>query len=940
MSRSITPEPTPPQTITVSSAAGFNAGDLVYFNGSTGDYGTPTPTTQTSVTVPASAPTALLGGIVGSIGSNVGIYGGCATTGFAATLTDGNIVQVYIEPLNNYPSFRIVDTAGTVVVAETVISSVFAQSGNPNIAVTALTGGGFAVVWINSAGGTSNRPTYAVYSNAGVVVSIPQQDLGGTNVGSAGSPIRVKATPSGGFIIAYYAATGTVINARGYNSTGVAAFGWVNLTGGSPTSGVIGLAVRSDGSFLLSVVFSSSSIVYAIWSSAGAAIVGSTSLTTTNGTFSGSTDAACLSDGTTFVITYSITLTAIGDSVAFKFLPTGNVLGPEFYIPYANTKKTVGLYQYGVNVAALTGNKFILTMIAKVQPYYNLCYAVFDSTGACLSGTSGTTSTAAAPVDMSQAYFQFSQSFVTALETPSGFITLYYVNVSVAKSYGMISSTIDVTTYDLVKVTPTTQVVGSVTGTPTVYAPSGSAPLSAAFGLAAGSYTATPTFGALVKNPEIVSTTSTTNIATTTLPDGRVLVAYGTISNSGNLYVAVYSIAGVLTETLTITTGNGYFSAQQSFSKISISALTSGKFVIAYASSSSGYSIKLYSSTFTQIGSTLTVGIPGSVTSEYTASVSGLTGDRYIVMYSGTSNYATYRVYDNTNTQLVGDTVINSADMKELTVCGFSTGGFFVSGRYTTNIQYSATFTNPSGNTFTSQVAFAQVTGISTPLQNGRAIANSSGFVFMPYANGPTSVNVYGANVTANAGWGVAPQLTGLTTVDGTGVGVNGFGMPVAVSRIGSVLQMYVYGTSVALSTTLVPYTTSNFSQVCLTPSYGYNVGIAYIDVNQKLNYAILCGAYNSTQPVTLTSTDPSTAINIYPGTTSASPAIQNTVFTGVALQTVPAGGAGAVQISGPAQLGSTYPAGTTYRAFDHQGQGVPGVKGTITGRAITLEGT
>lgn len=942
MSRSITPAPTPPQTITVSSAAGFNAGDLVYFNGSTGDYGTPTPTTQTSVTVPASASTALLGGLTGSIGNNVGIYGGCATTGFSDILTDGNIVQVYIEPLNNYPSFRIVDTAGTVVVAETVISSVFAQSGNPNIAVTALTGGGFAVVWINSAGGTSNRPTYAVYSNAGVVVSIPQQDLGGTNVGSANSPIRVKATPSGGFIIAYYAATGTVINARGYNSTGVAAFGWVNLTGGSPTSGVIGLAVRSDGSFLLSVVFSSSSIVYAIWSSAGAAIVGSTSLTTTNGTFSGSTDAACLSDGTTFVITYSITLTAIGDSIAFKFLPTGNVLGTEFYIPYANTKKTVGLYQYGVNVAALTGNKFILTMIAKVQPYFNLCYAVFDSTGACLSGTSGTTSTAAAPVDMSQAYFQFSQSFVTALETPSGFITLYYVNVSVAKSYGMISSTINATTYNLVNVTPTTQVVGSVTGTPTVYAPSGSAPLSAAFGLAAGSYTATPTFGALVKNPEIVSTTSTTNIATTTLPDGRVLVAYGTISNSGNLYVAVYSIAGVLTETLTITTGNGYFSAQQAFSKISISALTSGKFVIAYASSSSGYSIKLYSSTFTQIGSTLTVGIPGSVTSEYTASVSGLTGDRYIVMYSGTSNYATYRVYDNTNTQLVGDTVINSGvDMKVLTVCGYSTGGFFVSGRLTTNVQHSATFANPTGNTFTIISAFAAVTGVATAIANVRAIANTNGAVFFGYASSGTVITPYGSAVNAPTTYGSLGSLSSLTAVEGSAVGATGLGTICVTGQISGVMQLSNnFDTNVALNSTLVkPYAASATSQNSMTPSYGYNVGIAYIDINQKVNYMIV-SAYAGPQEVTLTSTDPSTAINIYPGTTSASPAIQNTVFTGVALQTVPAGGAGLVQVSGTAQLGSTYPAGTTYRAFDHQGQGVPGVKGTITGRAITLQGT
>jgi hypothetical protein len=400
----------------------------------------------------------------------------------------------------------------------------------------------------------------------------------------------------------------------------------------------------------------------------------------------------------------------------------------------------------------------------------------------------------------------------------------------------------------------------------------------------------------------------------------------------------VYSITGAFIQTISIAT-NGTSTLQQ-FSKVCISALTSGKFVIAYASGSTTYTVKLYSSTFTQIGSDVNVTCPGGVSSNYGASVSGLTGDRYIIVYSGTSNYPNYRVYDNTNTQLIADTIINAIDMKDLTVCGFSTGGFFVSGRYTTNIQYSATFANPSGNTFAVQVTFNQVTGISTPLQNGRAVANSSGTVFMPYANGATAVVVYGANVTAFTSWNPGPDLTGLTTVDGTGVGVNGFGMPVAVSRIGSVLQMYVYSTSVALSTTLVPYTTSNSSQVSLTPSYGYNVGIAYIDNNQKLNYAILCGAYNSTQSATLTSTDPSTAINIYPGTTSASPAIQNTVFTGVALQTVPAGGAGLVQVNGTAQLGSTYPSTTTYRAFDHQSQGVPGVKGTIVGRAITLQGT
>jgi len=881
----------------------------------------------------------LLGGLTGSVSSSIGIYGACSTNSFTDILTDGNIVQVFFLGGTNEPSFRILSPTGTVVVATTSISATFLLSGTPDIAVTALTGGGFAVAWINSAGGTANRPCYAVYSNAGAVVSVPQQDLGGTNVSNPAYPIRVKATPSGGFIIAYYASTGNVINARGYAANGVAAFSWVNF---STAAGgyIIGLAVRSDGSFLLVGNATTISTVYAIWSSVGAAVVGSTSFASTAGTFNGYTDATCLSDGTTFVI---VTSNAIGQpAVAFRFLPAGNVLGSEFYIPAGNYTGGSGGSTAIVGVTPLSGGKFIIGtgLAAGAGAGYNgyfYCYAVFDSTGTCLSGTTaGTASTAARPVLIPQTFIT-SALHLSFLPSPTGYITAYYPPAASSNAFAMLSSTIDATTYQVINVTPSTQVIGSVTGTPTVYTPSGSAPLSASFGIAAGTYFAGSALGTIVKSPEIVNTTNAVSISTTTLPDGRVLIAY--ILSTSIVNIAVYSITGAFIQTISVASGANV--SFQAFSKVSISALTSGKFVISWTDgNTSVHYVKLYSSTFTQIGSTITINSPSAGTSGYVTSVSGLTGDRYIIMYSGSANFPNYRVYDNTNTQLVGDTVINSADMKELTVCGFSTGGFFVSGRYTTNIQYSATFTNPSGNTFTSQVAFAQVTGISTPLQNGRAIANSSGFVFMPYANGPTSVNVYGANVTANAGWGVAPQLTGLTTVDGTGVGVNGFGMPVAVSRIGSVLQMYVYGTSVALSTTLVPYTTSNFSQVCLTPSYGYNVGIAYIDVNQKLNYAILCGAYNSTQSVTLTSTDPSTAINIYPGTTSASPAIQNTVFTGVALQTVPAGGAGLVQVSGTAQLGSTYPAGTTYRAFDHQGQGVPGVKGTITGRAITLQGT
>jgi len=937
MSRSITPEPTPSQTLTVSTAAGFNAGDLVYFNGSTGDYGTPTPTTQTSVSVPVTGSTALLGGITGANATNVGIYGGCSTSGFSAILTNGNIVQVFFTANTNYPSFRVVSSAGAIVVAETSMSTTFTQSGTPCIAVAALTGGGFAAAWINDTGGTTNRPTYAVYSNAGVVVSAAQQDTGGNGASNPQQEINIKPTPSGGFIISYYGTATSVINARGYAANGTSAFSWVSLTAGN-VSQVHGLAVRSNGDFLLTGCHNSASTVYAIWSSVGVAVVGSTSFATTNGTsFNSVTSADCLSDGTTFVIAYA---PAIGNNtLAFRFLPTGNVLGAEFYIPSSNFKGAAGTYYYVLNVTALTGNKFILLTAVSSGP---VCYAVFDSTGACLSGTSGTTSTAAVPINIPQAYFQFSGNQITALESPSGFISLYYTNTGSSKNYSMQASTIDTTTYALVNVTPSTQTLGSTTAAPVAYAPSGSTPLSAAFTIAPGNVSVAGTFGAIIKNPEIVYSSVVTSISTTTLPDGRVLVAYATFSNAGNIYVAVYSIAGVLTETLTIATGASYTSAFQPFSKISISALSSGKFVIAYSSASAAYSVKLYSSTFTQIGSTVTLSVPGTGTSGYVASVSGLTGDRYVVVYSGTTNYPNYRVYDNTNTQLVGDTVMTSVDMKYLTVCGYSGGGFFVAGTLTTNVQQSAQFGNPSGNTFTNTQAFAVVTNVATPIQNVRAVANTHSTVYVPYSASATQMTYYGSSLASNTGSGLSGALSGLTSVDSSAVGVTGTGAPVGTAQIGAVMQLFNGGidTTVALSATLVqPYTATKSSQNSMTPSYGPNVGIAYIDVNQKVNYMIVCGSTFPTK-ATVTSTTPSTAINIYPGTTSASPAIQNTVFTGVALQTVPAGGAGAVQIDGPAQLNSNYPAGTTYRAFDHQGQGVPGVKGNIIGRAITLQGT
>ena len=246
------------------------------------------------------------------------------------------------------------------------------------------------------------------------------------------------------------------------------------------------------------------------------------------------------------------------------------------------------------------------------------------------------------------------------------------------------------------------------------------------------------------------------------------------------------------------------------------------------------------------------------------------------------------------------------------------------------------------GNTFTSTLAFANVSGIAPDVYNSRAVANTNGNIFTPYAGSTTSIGAYASNLGANANAAPQPNFLGiLTSVQGSAAGVTGTGVPVVTGQISGVMQLgNNVDTRVSLSASLFqPYVSSPYSQNCMTPSYGPNVGIAYIDVNQKVNYAIVCGS-SVPSSVTVLSTSPSTPVPIYPVPTSASPAVQKTVFAGVAMQTVPAGGAGLVQVSGTAQLGSTYPSTTTYQAFDHQSQGVPGVKGTIVGRAITLQGT
>jgi hypothetical protein len=75
---------------------------------------------------------------------------------------------------------------------------------------------------------------------------------------------------------------------------------------------------------------------------------------------------------------------------------------------------------------------------------------------------------------------------------------------------------------------------------------------------------------------------------------------------------------------------------------------------------------------------------------------------------------------------------------------------------------------------------------------------------------------------------------------------------------------------------------------------------------------------------------------------TSSSLSIQNTILSGVAGSTASAGSSAPIITNGQAVLNSNYSASTPVQSFDYQlpnGTGIQGVKGTISGRNVTLFG-
>ena len=971
MSRSIQQLPNNSGTTSVTevyTSTGFNAGDPVYFQN--GDYKNPANLTAPSTVNFTFPETAAInpygtGGIVAPsftyADMQAGVGGGTARR-FASVLTNGNIVQAW-SMYNNAPTnnnrvhFRVITPTGTVVVAPTLVSSTYVSASYACVSVVALVGGGFAVGWGNSSGGTSNVANYAIYGNDGTVVTAATQDTS-LSFGGGGTycPLEMTALANGGFAIAVKDTSGN-INLRAYSSTGSGSYA-AFYTGIAATGNENSFALtsRSDSSVFVCDRISGTQYAYALFNTGGTAIVAATNFTIPSGVTSAGTlagpDASVLTDGTTIVIGFNSNNGTYGYP-AFRFLPTSNTISSEtIAIPIANLFYQTAYNGGYLSVQSVSGGNFILYF---TDGYGNMQYAFYNSSGTCLSGSNGT---GAIPLQVTGGYCS-GNNRVTLLES-SGSVYAYWTPASnqqkpVQQFYCKISTSNYL-------VTPLTSIVGTpytVSGiTPSTITPF-SNPNSVSFYSATNQSAVSTNTPATVSGPTAIASSTANSIASCALPNGNFVVVY---KISSAITANVYSSAGAILATTSVGTGttNDY--------AVKVAALSGGGFVVQYlGTATTTLNLAVYSSSYT-----LTTSTSFSIqtfSTQYNFDITGLQDNKFAIFYSTNGTNSNVRVYDSTLTVLQNISVATYSTMQGLSIAGNSYGGFgfsYFSASYGQSFfhSYVPTATNtwalaagPTGTgagsafvqspqmcatesgTYIFTVINSSVPSYSMFSDSGALPVYYVGSLGTAWPNGlgstsdPTSYPMMGIGMTGNGNIVIATSYNSanifFACLPSQMTFSNGQPLPFENTTTSNVpmFSNNSYGPSLTSTPSAQPRVTAGAgNNAIITFLYGASNYPAFIIINGTS----LSNVYNITAGVT-----PSALTAIAPVATSG---VISGAFAGVAITSATAGSTGQLATNGQALLGASY-TGTASGAFDSTGGAVAGLKGTFNGRSVNLQG-
>jgi hypothetical protein len=933
-----------PVTVAVNSVAGFSSGTLVYNRN--GDYANPVTSTGTStfpITVAApvfnsvSAPTWTSTPSTASgdccVINNTGV-----STGFSygATLTNGNIVIAYKIPSSGATAFKILDENYAVVVAETTVASLGA-TGQNNVGLIALTGGGFVIYTLNA----SAQPQFAIYSNTGTVVTAATTD---TTYGFGTGFLQLVPRPDGSWIMYGVEGAGNAFVYKVFSATGAQVYAWTSIgttnTGGSQVT----IAVRSDNSFVLAwYIVTTNLITYAVRSATNTVTVAPTS-TGVTGTTNRPIASVCLSTNDVVFVYQALTNSAF----TARTLSSANVLGSVVTL-FAYDSTTYFGSPTHFDVYLLPSDNYLVSAAGSISNgryYANTMYFVASSAGVILSGTNPLvlTNTNTNTNSLNWCVFVRTTNYIHHINAMPFQLSINSNTSSLPCV--IIASRISPTTFAVVPNQSTTQTIGSTTAQPvSAYAPGNSSAIAAAF-YATASATISTT----------VASTTGTNTGTTIesfvvnqmdscpLSGGGVAILYYQTS-TGTVKVAIYNAAMVLQTTISFTTG-WTTTLTPAYKVIQLS---NGKLVVSYQTASNTFAFKVYSTSYallTTFSATGTSYNLGGLTQPI--GMAPLSGARFVVaVLSSSTPY--YAVYTDTGANPAGPTQVDGLNGENVMVASTSIG-FIVAYTYTgTSQQWYAEYYEAVDQSNTWTIGGLYNTSTGGTFFDGKAVSAVNGVPIIPTATGTTSA---AAPMVGNIRAQINGSLRNQATVYSGTINFSsptGFfmaGAPCVGGRVLAIIDSpnrtlafnYQAG---AASANGMGFTTLTFTDTTTSTSYagfrlvglyGTYMVFSYINASQYPAYAIINIDSRTYDTALVAGTTPSNPSQTLAPSTGY-------YLLGVAASDCPANGSGNVTINGSATLNSTYPATATAQSFDFSSPVTFGAKGTQLNRNVNLQG-
>ena len=477
------------------------------------------------------------------------------------------------------------------------------------------------------------------------------------------------------------------------------------------------------------------------------------------------------------------------------------------------------------------------------------------------------------------------------------------------------------------------------------YARSNSTPTSAAFFASntvsvAFSSTATTTNATLIKQPTVIESVASQAIDSCTLTNGNVVFIYKTTANT--IKCAVYTNLGVQLAIFDVATTG--VTTNGSPRQVSIAALGNGNFVLCYYTTATlGWAWRIYNgTTYGVIASGTNVSQNTAIANNQYATVSAYDNDRWVLSYCDNATgtvYPYYEVRDATTGSLLasGNSYTGTASHSLNMVAG---GGFI----------YFHAFTAAFGNWIIITLAETDVTNTFTAFATGaqggnftmfgqKMRINQGGAVVYNYPTSLTDQNT--ASYTPGQ---LSNQIVAFTACNASqtnlGVTCNG-DIVTAGKQDATTMRFYVSTSRMGQSTgtgfgpfdiTGFTWNTDTSVSFGMTALFDSRMLVQYTDANTYPSFAIInAKSYSGTTLLTAGVTVSNAELTLSP--------TNGFYLAGVSTEAASAGGTGNIQVNGSISLSSSYPSTTTYQSFDFSNPILYGVRGTIVGRNVTMQG-